>query len=495
MSAISEMGFNQNNFNDFSKLNNSSNFFNFNNGSNFNNPFINNNFTQMPTMMQNNMNNFNNFNYYNNFNTMNQMNNFSQCFPMNYNSFIQNQPFNMNINVNIYDYMNANNKNGINNMTKKMNDIKLNDNSNINKVNSINNNNFNSIQPMYNGTNSMNNIQPNYCMNNSMNQMSISNNQNPMNNMINSVNMNLNNNMDYYNNFNYMNNYFSNNISGGGINNLSSSYNNISLSNNSDDFIIGQEMNKNLTNTCKTSINDMNIVLTFTTSETFSISCKQNEKFSNIITKFKNDQCPEKLLKANWKFYLHNGRPLDTEKTLKELNVFNGSRILIITENNEDTKKKENKKENKNSDVNNSQAQSSPSGIIIKEHIHNLVYCLNNFSWKCNLCKIKYEKKIPKYYCSICNFSLCEKCHEIRNYPKKKAFPDEINNSNISVQKKFLKTVYHKHYLVYSRTSRDSDELKQWYCNNCKETFDNNVWSFYCTKCDFDLCTKCAGYN
>ena len=102
---------------------------------------------------------------------------------------------------------------------------------------------------------------------------------------------------------------------------------------------------------------------------------------------------------------------------------------------------------------------------------------------------------MPKYYCSICNFSLCEKCHEIRNYPKKKAFPDEINNSNISVQKKFLKTVYHKHYLVYSRTSRDSDELKQWYCNNCKETFDNNVWSFYCTKCDFDLCTKCAGYN
>ena len=488
MYAIQDMGFNQNNFNTFSKLNNSSNF---NNGSNFNNPFINNNFNQMSNLIQNNMNSFNNFNNFNNYYMMNQMNSFNQNFPMNYNNFIPNQTINMKyFNINIKTDLN--NQNCINNMMNKMNDIKLNDTKNSNSINNINNNNLNSFQPMYNGNNSMNNIQPSYCMNNSINQMNMNNNQNQMNNnLINSVNMNFNNNMNYYNYFNFMNNYFNSNVNGGDINNLSNSYNNISLSNNSDDFIIGQEMNKNLTNTSKTSIGEMNIIFTFTTSETFDIPCKQSEKLSNIITKFKNEQCPEKL-KTDWKCCLNNGRKLDREKTLKELNIYNGSRILIVVESKVDINN--NQKENKNSE-NNSLAQSSPSGIIIKEHIHNLVYCINNFSWKCNLCKIKYQKKCPKYFCSICNFSLCEKCHEIRNYPKKKEFPDEIDNSNISLQKKFLKTVYHKHYLVYSRTSRDSDELKQWYCNNCKETFDNNVWSFYCTKCDFDLCTKCAGYN
>ena len=90
---------------------------------------------------------------------------------------------------------------------------------------------------------------------------------------------------------------------------------------------------------------------------------------------------------------------------------------------------------------------------------------------------------------------MCEKCHDIRNYPKFKAFPEDNDNSKIDITKKFFKTIYHKHILVYSRTSRDQTELKQWYCDNCKENFENNVWSFYCTKCDYDLCKKCAGFT
>ena len=66
----------------------------------------------------------------------------------------------------------------------------------------------------------------------------------------------------------------------------------------------------------------MNIIIIFTTAKTFDISCKQSEKLSNIITKFKNEQCPEKL-KTDWKCCLNNGRKLDREKTLKELNIYN----------------------------------------------------------------------------------------------------------------------------------------------------------------------------
>jgi len=482
MYAEKDMGFRNNNINNFGTLNNSPNFFGFNNVSNFNNSFINNNFNQMPNMMQNNMNmnNFNNFNM-----MMNPMNNFNQFFPMNYNNnFIQNPSQYMSYNM--YNNMNffLNNINNTNNMPCIMNDIKFNCNNSMNNYNNINNKNIKSIQPMYNGNNSMNNIQPNFFMN-EMNK-NVNYNQNPMNNMINSVNIN------NYNHMNKMNNYYNNNIYNN-TNSLSNSYNNISFSLNSDDFSLGQSINEGLSNTYIPMANELNITFAFTTSETFDVSGKPNDKLSSLINKFKNKQCPDKL-KDHLNLCLHFGYKLDIEKTLRELGIKNGARILFVVKQINNDNDNDDKKEKKNSH-NNDLAQLSPSGIIIKEHIHNLVYCLNNFSWKCNLCKGKYEKKSPKYYCSICNFSLCEKCHAIRNYPKKKVFSDEIDDSNISIEKKFLKTVYHKHYLVYSRTSRDSDELKQWYCNNCQETFENNIWSFYCTKCDYDLCKKCAGYN
>ena len=349
----------------------------------------------------------------------------------------------------------------------------------------------NIIQPMFNGINSMNDIQPNFSMNNPINEMNCNNNQNMANNnIINSVNININNNINFYNNFNYLNNYFDNS-NYDDMNNLSNSFNNISIPTNSDDFSFGNNLtNKSSKNTMQPISSEINILFSFTTTQVFNVSGRLNEKLSNVINRFKNTLCPEQL-KGNLERCIHNGSKLDIEKTLKESGIKNGDRILFLENlSNNDN----NNKEKKDSEMN-SIDQLSPSGIIVKEHIHNLVYCLNIFCWKCNLCKIRYEKKYPKYYCSICNYSMCENCHDNRNYPKKKAFPDNDFESSVAIKKKFLKTAYHKHYLAYSRTSRDTDELKKWYCNNCKDTFENDVWSFYCTKCDFDICTKCAGFN
>lgn len=469
---------NLNNINDLNKGNSFPNFTNFY-------------FNPMQNMMLNNFGNFSNLNMnyqMNNFAQNNQFFNYNSAPmpPINYNNFFMpNQAPNMN-----YNMMNMNNM--MNNMANKMENIKLNDYCHNADDLNCQKNNINNIQPMLNTVNSMNNIQPNYCMNNSVNEMNIQNNMNNMNNMLNSVNI-MNNNMNYYNNFNSMNNYFNNNFVNGDDNNLSNSFNNITIPKLSEEFSLCQNIDlNNESNTLKPFINDINIIFAFTTAESFTISCRLNEKLSTVINRFKDSQCPERL-KDSLVNCLHNGAKLDLEKTLKESGINKGDRIVFISnisDNNEDKKEKENSNNN-----NNSLASLSSSGIIVKEHIHNLVYCLNNFSWKCNICKIKYEKKSPKYYCSICNFALCEKCHDIRNYPKKKEFPEGSLDADITIKKKFLKTVYHKHYLAYCRTSRDTDELKQWYCNNCKETFENDVWSFYCTKCDFDLCKKCAGYN
>ena len=50
----------------------------------------------------------------------------------------------------------------------------------------------------------------------------------------------------------------------------------------------------------------------------------------------------------------------------------------------------------------------------------------------------------------------------------------------------------HNHNLIYCLTQR-TNEPTLWICNNCKSKYVNRDWSFYCTKCDYDLCYNC--YN
>jgi hypothetical protein len=463
------------------------NTFNYIQNPNYNNSFNNiNNFITMQNMFQNNMNNMNNSNFFNN---MKMIPSFSYPNQMNFtnNSSFMPNPMQYSFPMN-------------NSMINTMKDIKLNNYMNsMNNMNNINNTmNFNTNYKTNNNIiNSMNNIQPSYCMNESNNNISINNtNQSMMNNMLNSVNININNNNSTnfpnfpINNFNMMNNYFSDNLYNYNPINLSNSFNNIFLPKNSDDFPLGQSINQlNLCNTSKFFSNDITIDFAFTNTTTYKVSGKPNEKLSQIYDRFKGFH-PE--IKGKIQYCLHTGLVLNMEKTLKELNINNGDRILFILEEKNVNEKKNKEKVNIDLNTLNKYKQ---IGIMIKEHIHNLVYCLNNFTWKCNLCKFKYEKQFPKYFCSLCNYSMCEKCHDIRNYQKFKAFPENSDNSKIDIKKKFLKTVYHKHILVYSRTSRDPTELKQWYCDNCKENFENDVWSFYCTKCDYDLCKKCAGFT
>ena len=478
MSEFGQMNFNQT-FNP--NFNNMAQFPNFNNFSNCNTSFINNNLNTMQypnNMMMNSMFNNTNNNFFPSMNMMNMMSpnfGFRQMNQMiGGNSFQNQMPNNYN--------MMFNNMNNINNMQNTMNNFQFNNNQIINNINNFTVNCNNNL------SNSMNNIQPSFNMTNPMDNMNLNNNMNMMNNnLYNSMNMNM--------NFSNFPNNDLNLINTNSKNSLSNSFNNLSTTKLKEDFNLEQSMGGNIYNTMKPIHNDIiNMIFRFRTGETFHIKGKMNDKLSNIISEFKKTQCPE--MSKNELFYcLHNGSKLNLEKTLKESNINSNDIILIITNDAVNKDIKEEKKVNSEINTETNLSNSSPSGIIVKEHIHNLVYCLTNFIWKCNLCSNKYEKTSPKYFCSVCNYSMCENCHAIRNYPKKKAFPDDIDTSEITIKKKFLKTVYHKHILVYSRTSRDSTEYKQWFCNNCKTTFENDVWSFYCTKCDFDLCKICAGFT
>ena len=296
----------------------------------------------------------------------------------------------------------------------------------------------------------------------------------------------------------------------------------------------------------KLNINDLDreieIYFNFINSQKFKIKAKPKEKLIDVINRFKNNECPQ-ALKNSLSICLIHAEIADQKKTLFELGVKNGEQILFTNNNSKENKENKNKvkiefiftkrekefikllrleydekylhKElNKKLNLNNSNdgneadnEEDIPTfsqfcskkdevlGIDVKEHKHKLVFCLTNISWKCNICNLKYKKEVSKYYCSLCDYSMCKNCHFQKKYFMKKSFPKEAKPSNDSVNIHFLDTDYHEHRLVFCRSSRHFICYNSWFCNNCRESFENDKWSFYCTICDFDLCCDCCGYH
>ena len=369
-------------------------------------------------------------------------------------------------------------------------------------------------------------------------------------------------NMNNINNFNNMNNPFmnvmNNNIFMNNINpffpinsvpNMQNDFNNIgglmnqmnrlSISNNVNNFNsqnnppikhfhsdeIKQNKYKNDTN------EEIEINFSFVSSQSFKVKARQNDKLKDVIYTFKITECPKEL-KNSLSRGLFRANKVDREKTIKELGIQNGEKILfmnntnpeeekvVFTEKEEeqirklrkdyDTKyllKVNNKDGNEADDEGEEIKQPIPKfsqfimnndnsvGITVNEHKHRLVFCLTNVSWKCNICNLKYKKEAEKYYCSLCDYSMCKNCHYTKHYFMKKSFPKGVKPSNEFVNIHFLDTDYHQHRLVFCRSSRHFIFYNKWNCDNCGENFDNDQWSFYCTVCDFDLCCDCCGYH
>ena len=268
------------------------------------------------------------------------------------------------------------------------------------------------------------------------------------------------------------------------------------------------------------SNNKIKLRFAFTTGETFFIDCKNEEKLSDIINRFKEIN----NIKEPMNIAITNGDKIkDKEKKLNELGIENNQLILFISQikNNEkeiiEKKKqfhltedekiqlkkwlkeyKENKIINKEKDIDSffkyTKQKEKISSIDVKEHPHKLVYCISILNWKCSLCDINYTKEKAKYYCCICDFNMCDKCHTKGEYIKKKIFPEGITPSNIDIKNPILKYNNHEHPLIYCRSSRSVIRYNTWICDICDCKYKNDIWSFYCTQCDYDLCTKCAGF-
>ena len=278
--------------------------------------------------------------------------------------------------------------------------------------------------------------------------------------------------------------------------------------------------------------------------KSFQAKANRTEKLIDVINRFKINGCPQDILNC-LSACACNGNQADQNKTLIELGINNGEQILFIGKISSSdqtkfiaTKKDEyvltekekiqherlmaqydakilikNSFKNRivtqqaawgNNDNNYEEEEQSFSdfmkeidngvGIIVNEHKHILVYCLTIKDWQCNICNTNFTKNKGRYYCSLCNYNMCEACHEKNKYFMKKSFPEGVKPSNSAITEPFLNTDYHEHKLVFCRASKKFAFFNGWNCNNCLESHDNDIWLYYCTCCDFNLCLKCCGY-
>ena len=270
------------------------------------------------------------------------------------------------------------------------------------------------------------------------------------------------------------------------------------------------------------------IIFSFLTDHQEKVKAKLDEIFYDVFKRFHEMQCPPDL-KQYICYAFHNNKLIDNNKTLKENGIKNGDTILFnrTDENYNEEKEVEEKNEEdekekilliqlwteehgcimKNNLLLYNQEQINKFnlglkdyinkkymqiGIKTKEHEHKLIYCKTNFNWTCSQCALKESKTVPRLFCSICNYNMCNYCRKIKKYYKIGNIPYSAFPTNNKINNLFIVFSRHEHRLAYCRTKRTSYNILGWVCNNCKEKFNEKTWTFYCTKCDYDLCSNCA---
>ena len=140
--------------------------------------------------------------------------------------------------------------------------------------------------------------------------------------------------------------------------------------------------------------------------------------------------------------------------------------------------------------------------IILDEHPHPLYSCFNiqkkKYSqyWTCGNCGNNYGFDIPSFICTHCNYSFCQNClmqyplYKIRlyDYSQKENFNVEINQNNFN-----FRGDLHSHYLslIQMEDYNYSNKNSVIHCRNCKGNVKVTEAFYYCSLCNYYICTKC----
>ena len=145
------------------------------------------------------------------------------------------------------------------------------------------------------------------------------------------------------------------------------------------------------------------------------------------------------------------------------------------------------------------------SSVMTLDHPHPLFNCLTpqraNYSnfWTCRKCQCNYTYNVPTFYCTICDFDICQKC--LMAYPLYQIELYDYNNSGynfnnviINQQDPNLRLNLHNHPLkiiqipIYNSKKFGINCLK---CNNKINKINSNDAFCYCSLCNFYICANC----
>jgi hypothetical protein len=290
--------------------------------------------------------------------------------------------------------------------------------------------------------------------------------------------------------------------------------------------------NENADNNKNIDLNkEISFKFSFNNDQTFNIKAKLNDKFEDIVKKFKESQCPEEL-KYNLSLAFNNNIKINFDKNIHENNIKEGDIIsfesyMRRSQNNSGINPEIDRLVQKwyeeydanlqieyyaiiqtlpdgedippfNSLFNKEEFMGfvlqklKDVGISVKEHPHRLVFCLTNYDWKCDICKTNYGKKEPTHFCSLCDYNMCDKCRKEKKYEHSSSFPEIIIPSDEKINK-FTNSFLHHHRLVHCRYNFTYINLSGWKCSICGEEYESDIWPLYCTQCNYKVCYKCSG--
>ena len=131
--------------------------------------------------------------------------------------------------------------------------------------------------------------------------------------------------------------------------------------------------------------------------------------------------------------------------------------------------------------------------IIVPYHSHHpLISCQTpgraeiSPSWKCNVCSSDYSYNVPTFYCTACDFDLCQRCLLYLS-----AFAISIYNNKFKNNLHYFQNI-HKHPIVKIIRDQTYAEIHL-KCNSCFKYMQKDEPFYYCSLCNYCVCLNCFG--
>jgi hypothetical protein len=138
--------------------------------------------------------------------------------------------------------------------------------------------------------------------------------------------------------------------------------------------------------------------------------------------------------------------------------------------------------------------------IIVPCHSqHPLIHCktvgriMPGTYWKCNCCYTDYSYNVPTFYCTACDYDLCQKCFLSFYACQIVIYNYTIGNIQATPQCaniNFLNQKVHQHPVmkILREPTYFENKLR---CNFCGKDIQMPEQFFYCSLCNFCICLNC----